>query len=46
MRKADRQTKTVYEHIWRSIAAVVAVVFLLGGTAITLYVDRSMTRQI
>ena len=46
MRKADRQTKTVYEHIWRSIAMVVAVVFLLGGTAVTLYVDRSMTQQI
>lgn len=46
MRRADRQTQTVYEHIWRSIAAVVAVVFLLGGTAVTLYVDRSMTRQI
>lgn len=46
MRRAERKPQTVYEHIWRSIAMVVAVVFLLGGTAVTLYVDRSMTRQI
>ena len=41
-----RKTNTVYEHIWRSIAAVVALVFILGGTAVTIYVDQSMTAQV
>lgn len=36
----------MYGRIWRSIASVVVLVFLLGGTAITVYVDHSITAQI
>ena len=39
----SKRGDTVYGHIWRSIAAVVALVFALGGTAVTVYVDRSIT---
>lgn len=46
MKRPVRKTNTVYEHIWRSIAAVVALVFALGGTAVTIYVDQSMTAQV
>lgn len=41
-----KRINTVYEHIWRSIAAVVALVFIIGGTMIVYYMDRSMTAQI
>lgn len=46
MRKRRHQTNTVYEHIWRAIAMVVALVFVVGGIAITVYVDKSVTEQI
>ena len=46
MDKPAKKANTLYRRIWRSIAAVVALVFLLGGTAVTIYVDRSITAQI
>ncbi len=41
-----RQNLSIYEHIWRAMALVVIAVFLLGGTAVTIYVDRTLTAQI
>lgn len=46
MQKNSRSTPTIYDHIWKSIAGVVALIFVLGGTAITIYVDKSITTQI
>lgn len=46
MRGFGSGRNTVYGHIWRSIAAVVVLVFALGGTAVTVYVDRSITKSV
>lgn len=37
---------TVYHRIWRSIAAMVAIVFIISGTAITLYVNHTTRVQL
>ena len=46
MRKQKKQNQSIYEHIWRAMALVIIVVFVLGGTAVTIYVDKSITEKI
>ena len=46
VKKAAAKTNTVYKRIWRSIAAMVVVAFIIAGTAIALYVNHTTTRQI
>lgn len=46
MARTGAKNGTVYTRIWRSMACMVSAVFLLAGTAITLYVNRTTTAQI
>lgn len=46
LRNSASKTNTVYTRIWRSIAVMVVVVFLIAGIAITVYVNSTITRQI
>lgn len=44
--KRKKHAHSVYEQIWRAMVLVIVIVFALGGTAVTIYVDRSITAQV
>ena len=46
LQKVKKQLNSIYGRIWQSIALVVVIVFALGGTAVTIYVNKSLTSKI